>query len=226
MKKNNSYKCQYCKKNCKTFRVFSLHSATCVIKDRIELCDTPNSILGHKLWCESFKGTSRKDFSFATFCNHSDYHFFMNLANFCENIHAISSIDYMNWCIKEKLKFKFWTTDSAYIKFVKHFILHEDPVSAVIRSLQYIENIKKSFLIKEYFAVISPGVFLNSIEMGRISPWLLLLSNQTYKILGRLSKEQRCKYDFLVDKSIWSILEKRYINECFEIQSVLKNELL
>jgi hypothetical protein len=220
--KKTKFKCEHCNREFLKFSALSDHSNTCDIGIRKKEEHTKQAMLAHGLWSLSFKGTRRKNYSYDTFINHRDYKFFAKFSEFCINVKVISPEKYMDWCIKERMKLKSWTDELVYSRFVKYYLVHEDPIDAVLRSINYI----KSTLVDDYFNGVSPGLFLMAIEMGRISPWLYLLYWDSNAIVKKMSEEQIKRLYILIDSNIWSILLKRHKIVCEEIKKTLGKEKL
>ena len=199
------------------------HSSVCSARIRGEKEKEPNSQLAFLLWKESFRKTSRKNYEFNTFIAHRDYNFFIRIADFCLKLNISEPTKYMNWCIGNRLKFPMWTSELSYENFVKHSLVHELPADAVIRSLNFINTVFDG-QINVFFDTIKPGVFLNMIEMGRISPWLLVLHRGFYKLKKRFNSDQLQKFNNIVDETIWNILKRRHEETCKEISKVLLTE--
>lgn len=220
--KKIKFKCEACGRSFQKFSGLSNHSSNCEIAIRKNKEHTEEATLAHRLWCVSFKDTKRKNFEYDLFINHRDYNLFTNLAAFCLKLKVLDSEKYMDWCIKERLKIKLWTNELVYDKFIKHYLVHEDPVDAVIRSISYIKDLK----INDYFNTVQPGTFLTSLEMGRISPWLYLLYSRSNDILKRMNQDHINRLNLLIDSSIWSMLKKRHKDICEEIKKTIRKEVL
>ena len=216
------FKCEYCTKSFKTFIGLSEHSQLCEIGNRAKLQNTEEGRLAHKLWCISFKSTSRKKYDYGVFIKHRDYKFFFEFASFCCKVKALDPEKYMDWCIKERIKSKLWISEGVYERFVKNFLVHEDPVEAVIRSINYIKNLNKP----AYFKTVLPGSFLTAVEVGRISPWLYLLYWDSNAILNRMTSDHLNLLNKVIDPNIWSMMQRRHKDICEEIKKTLKKEIL
>jgi hypothetical protein len=220
--KKIKFKCEYCSRSFQQFLKLSEHTNICEFGKRIKIMDTEEGRIGHRLWRISFKGTNRKKFDYKEFTTHRDFKFFIELGTFCTKINALDSEKYMDWCIKERIKQKLWTSETNYEKFIKHYLTHEDPVEAVIRSINYI----KSLNITNYFNTVQPGTFINAIEFGRISPWLYLLYWNANVIFKRMNEDHNKRFNTVMDPSVWSMLQRRHKNICEEIKKTLKKEML
>jgi hypothetical protein len=220
--KKIKFKCDFCKRDFEKFSKLSEHSQTCEIGKRKKIEKTEEGQIAYRLWCLSFKDTKRKNFDYDIFINHRDYNLFARLATFCIKINVIDPENYMSWCIAERIKIKTWVSELTYEKYIKYFLTHEDPVDAVIRSINYI----KSQNIPNYFGTVLPGTFLMAIEMGRISPWLYLLYWHANDMLKRMNTEQINRLNYLIDQSVWAMLQRRHKNICPEIKNTLKKETL
>jgi len=216
------FKCEHCARVFQTFTGLSDHALICEFAKRANLQDTKEGQLAHKLWCISFKTTPRKKFDYSVFIKHREYKLFFEFAAFCCKVNALDAEKYMDWCIKERIKSKLWISEGVYSRFVKNFLIHEDPVDAVIRSIDFI---KKSGT-PNYFGTVHPGTFITLVEVGRISPWLYLLYWNSNVILKRMNADQLNYFNTVVDQSIWSMLQRRHKNICEEIKKTLKKEML
>lgn len=219
---SQEYKCQYCKKKFKAFLSLSKHSGKCLLKSRYDIRNHPVTVLALQLWTASFKGTYRKNFDFDAFARHRDYKFFIHFAEFCKLMDAINSESFMAWCIGERIKMKAWANELVYEKFIKNYIIHEDPVEAVIRSMRYIN----AFKIDDFFKNIEVGRLLNMLEMGRISPWILFLDKDFKYASRRMNEDQRRFYEKIVNQSAWSMVLRKNQVLCEKIKEILKAETL
>lgn len=224
--KKPKFTCEHCNRSFQQFFRLTEHNDTCEIGIRYKTKNTKQGMLAHNLWCISFKNTARKKYDYDVFIRHRDYKFFMDLSEFCCHINVINPEKYMDWCIKSRIKTKLWTSENNYDSFIKHYIVHEDPVDAVIRSINYIKNYSKDNNINGYFKNISPGVFLTAIEVGRISPWVYLLYWGSADILKRMNDEQKNRINILIEPSIWSMKQRMNKDICEEIKKTLKKEIL
>jgi hypothetical protein len=220
--KKPKFKCEHCARVFQTFFGLSEHSQLCEFGRRAKLQDTEEGRLAHKLWCISFKSTFRKKFEYSVFIKHREYKSFFELAVFCCKINVLDAEKYMDWCIKERIKTKLWVSEGVYERFIKNFLIHEDPVDAVIRSINYIKNLNRP----AYFKTVLPGSFLTAVEVGRISPWLYLLYWDSNAILTRMTKDHLSLLNKVIDPSVWSMMQRRHKNVCEEIKKTLKKEFL
>ena len=221
-KKSKKIICSFCDKKFKLQNRLDKHITSCTAKERLDNKDTPTSRLAHKLWSETFKNTGRKKYDFKTFSEHKDYTFFIKFSLFCLDLRIHDPSHYMLWCIDSRLKFIFWTEEATYEKFIKYFLVHEKPLDAVIRSITYmVENTGVN--AETFFDSVKPGVIINMLEMGRISPWIIILSpTYEWKLIRRCSQDQVNRYNNTFDKKIWQILKKKYASSCIEIEQALK----
>ena len=224
-KKSETFVCDYCHKKYKTQSGLIKHSAKCDIRERFSLQESPTSKLAHILWIESFKGSSRKKFDFKTFADHSEYNFFMKLSTFCITLNIDDPISYMNWCCDNKIKGIFWTLESNFEKYIKQFIVHEEPMAALKRSVQYISNIS-NLNISEFFSTVKSGILLNMLQCGRISPWIVILANNfCWDPLKHFNREQEAMYSGIVLSRIWHVLLKKHKEQIPELIEYLAKQV-
>ena len=220
--KKPKFKCEFCSRVFQQFFRLSEHTQNCEFYKRTSTQHTEEGITAHKLWSITFKDTARKKYDYATFIKHREYKFFMDFAAFCCKINVLDAEKYMDWCIKERIKPKLWSSEFTYERFVKHFLIHEEPVDAVLRSVNFINHQN----IDNFFATVHPGTFLTNIETGRISPWLYLLYWDSNAILSRMNEDHKKRLQMIINPSAWSMRQQLNKDICDEIKKTLKKEIL
>lgn len=218
--KKTEFKCGFCGKIYKSYPAYATHQEVCVMRHRANDSDTPNFRLAHELWIHSFVGC-RKKIDQYYFLTHKDYSFFYNFARFCIENKVNNPKEYMDWCIKERIKLPNWISDKTHEEYIKYMVIKEDPVTAVMRSIEFI----KSLECDDYFLKTEVGTILTHIHMGRISPWFVLLHNDGKDgLFKKATSEQKHYFNKLINTTVWNVLIKKNIDVCESIRIVLKNE--
>lgn len=207
----NTYTCFGCNKTFKTYRNLCNHEIQCDLLKKANV-KQDDDIIAHQLWVISFKGTNRKNFDFTTFYSHRDYNFFKKIAEHYISLKLINNgiyIDFFLWCMERKIKASEWVSDALYTDFIKQFQTKENPITAIIRSLEFIIT---KYDTAAFFADIQPGTFLTMIDMGRISPWFIYVCFEKiqHTVVKKMNSEQLQKFDQILNNSTWTILINRH----------------
>lgn len=77
-------------------------------------------------------------------------------------------------------------------------------------------------MLGEYFSSGGCNRILEDIEYGRVSPWIVLLSDATDKLLPRMNDEQVDRFFKLININMWEIKINRLKDEVEPLKSLLK----
>ena len=129
---------------------------------------------------------------------------------------------YGMWLLSNKISIYHWKKQSFYNQFLTSFISSENPRDAVIRSLSYIEDIG---YLGSFFKTCPVGRILTMIESGKVSPWLILLSDSGH-FISRLKGEKLDYFFKLINISVWEMKEKRFQKTCTKIRNDLSGVVI
>ncbi len=214
----NSEKCQFCSKpfvskcNCAASIRWSQR------KDKINV--QAYAIYEHfsKIWGDVPK--DQKHFlSNGRVCNP-----FINFAQFTFDNNAIKVKEFVKWLIAQKIPAHRWCKDSYYESYIKELLKKESPDSAVARSLKQIEKWTEvnSRPAVNYFKEASPIEFLFMLQAGRMSPWIIFVSETSDDLINRMTSEQQDILVKLMHPNIWTPLYNHRKQEVDELKADMK----
>lgn len=123
------------------------------------------------------------------------------------------------WLLKNKISVYHWKKNNFYTQFIQSYIMGENPRDAVTRSIDNIQHIDQ---FGSFFNDFSVGRILMMIETGKISPWLIILSDNSQNFITRLHGEQLAYFSKIINMDIWQRKMNRYPKICNTIKNELK----
>jgi hypothetical protein len=102
-----------------------------------------------------------------------------------------------------------WIVDSTYDKWLVDFLRYEDSLHSTERTLFTIDTYTKdkNILFEDFFELVNTNIATEMIKSGKITPWVIYLSQTGKKLLLRLDEEQIGILEEYLDVSFW---EKRF----------------
>lgn len=202
------YKCEHCGKNFKTENGLIKH--LCKTKKRWlekdELYFQKGFIIFQKF--NEIVLRARKEKTRDEFISSSYYDGFINLSKFLLSSPVAFTEKYYLYLFKNNIKMNIWDQYETYRKFLLDFYKTDDPTKALERTLGFIgkwaEN--KEVPWTSFFKDVSPGLAIDWIKYGRISPWILYCNQGSFGIslFERISDEQLNMIAIIIDPVIWN----------------------
>lgn len=207
-----SWTCEHCNV---TFSRISIDKHLCEKKRRYLARDNPIETLAYKMWLH----IQHIYFDIKYFENSLHYISFVSFAKFCIENQYINPLEFTAWVLRNKVPMVSWRRFEIYRQFVSSYIGAETPEHAIERSIDYI---KSKNMLGEYFSSGGCNRILEDIEYGRVSPWIVLLSDATDKLLPRMNDEQVDRFFKLININMWEIKINRLKDEVEPLKSLLK----
>lgn len=206
--------CEFCGKQAAKYSTIERHYENCQKRMRFEIRNTDEVQVAFRLW-NSIQTHTRK---IEDFENSNLYKTFLDFVTnmIDKNCHLI--YEYGIWLLKNKISIYHWKKTSFFEQFIHSFISGEHPRDAVTRS---IGNIEKTGKFGSFFDEYSTGRILMMIETGKISPWLIILSESSDNFISRLRGEQLAYFSKIINISVWQRKMDRYPKICQTIKSEL-----
>jgi hypothetical protein len=215
-----NYTCEFCDKSFAREKTLDTHP--CIMRDRYNQRTKSHVITAHELWKEinnlpsAFKAIEyfEKDKTYKAITDFTQY---------AEENNYTFIYDYGVWLLKNKIVERNWYKTEIYQQFLKQHLLTEHPREAVVRSIEYIANMDE---LGKFFKTCQVGKILTYIETGRISPWLVLLSDNKNDFIERLESEKLTYFNKLVNIDVWLSRMKRYEKSTNAIKNDLKGVVI
>lgn len=206
-------KCRFCEKVFKSEQTLSKH--LCVKKQRFSDKDTIGSQLGFRVFQRFFELTTlnKKPKTFLDFIDSQFYLAFVRFGRHLVDLNPIDSNDFIDFLIKKGVKLDEWHKDSLYTEYLKIHMEKEPVERAVERSIlemnSWAENNKKE--LKQFFTDINTVEAVFLLKSGRISPWVLYLSDSATDLMQDFTLEQLNIIKEVINPSRWqnTFMEKK-----------------
>jgi hypothetical protein len=129
---------------------------------------------------------------------------------------------YAEHLIKNGVKLADWSKDKIYDKYLLEYVKRETGLRAMERTIMYLTDwaTETGKPWQDYFKVVSTNRAVYDIRAGKISPWLLYLSETGDQLLTRFSEEQVKMIDEIRDPNFWLKIFKENTTEVAEVQDM------
>lgn len=214
--------CTFCKREFVREKSFLNH--LCEKKKRYLERDTKYFNIAFQAYDTFLKvSCRRKSTTTDHFITSTTYKAFISFGKYVLDINAVSPQDYVDYLIKNKTPIDDWVKDRVYEGYVRNLALKESPDRAVERNIILMESWANDTgkLIKDFFREISPGLAIQWIRSGRISPWVLFNCASGVELLQKFSDEQLMIGGEALNKKLWQGKFSRHLEYVYEIQDRL-----
>ena len=212
--------CKWCKKSFKSETTLAVHM--CVKKRRFADKDMSHIRLSHRAFQMFYDlNTSAKHpKSMEDFIVSPYYGSFVKFGRACQVNEWLQPELFTEWLIKTGVKLKLWISDAQYDKFLKEYVKKEPGLKALERTIIYMakwgEEHNEAW--QTYFVNVSPSRAVYDIRSGKVSPWVLYLSDTGGTLLERFNDEQVKMIQDNIDPPFWMKLFKKNKDEVAEIK--------
>jgi len=197
--------CKFCERTFKSEQTLAKHM--CTKKQRMADKDTIGAQLGYRVFQRFYElsTTGKKPKSFMDFIESQYYIAFVKFGRHLVALNPIDSNDFVDYVIKNAIKLSDWQKDKVYSDYLRIHMEKEPVDRAVERSIIEMGEWSKNsnMPLSDFFTHINTieAVFL--IKSGRISPWVLYLSDSSSKLLADFTEEQLALVKEVIDPRAW-----------------------
>lgn len=226
-KAKKEFQCKFCKRE--FVYETALLSHMCEKKRRWYAQDTRPARLGFMAWVEFMNSASiSKQYLYEDFIKSRLYNDFVKFGSYLVDLNPIEPQDFVSHLIKHNVKLKDWVKDYPYTTYVRNKLVKETPDAALTRSLHVAAEwaLDKNTSIECFFEEINTNTALHWIAQGKISPWFIMASSKSDKLLSRFNGEQAVLLSKYIDKVIWKVKIKKFREEFDNIKEILKEHNL
>lgn len=217
--------CQYCKKDFKSERTLSAHM--CVKKKRMLEKETIGSRLGFFVFQRFYDLTTnaKKQKTIDDFINSRYYLSFVKFGRHLADLRPIDSNAFVDYVINNGIDINDWHKDSTYFLFLKHHMEEEPYERAIERTLFEMQKWAddNGCSICDFFRNISTFEIVNMIKSGRISPWVIYLTNSGVEMLEKFSDEQLAIISDTINSDFWKNKFLRNRDDVIFVQQTLNS---
>ena len=212
--------CKWCKKTFKSETTLAVHM--CVKKRRFADKDMSHIRLSHRAFQMFYDlNTSAKHpKSMEDFIVSPYYGSFVKFGRACQVNEWLQPELFTEWLIKTGVKLKLWISDAQYDKFLKDYVKKEPGLKALERTIIHMSKWGEEHneAWQTYFVNVSPSRAVYDIRSGKVSPWVLYLSDSGGTLLERFNDEQVKMIQDNIDPPFWMRLFKKNKDEVAEIK--------
>jgi len=199
-------KCEFCNKEFKQATRFERH--ICEKKRRFLNKDTRTGQLAFEMFNKFNRHHHIKPKEpFKKFLTSKHYRAFETLAKFFMQVKPLDSNGYFDYLIKSNAPFRKWTSEDFYQAWVQERILTEPAPDAVERSIDTLQEYaqENQIQLEEVIDKLSGNRLALWLQTGRLSPWYVILSPHTRKILDKLDMEMLQSLDKILNPLYWRL---------------------
>ena len=201
-----TYICEYCKKNFQRESTLLAHS--CEKKRRWQSKDNQDVLVGFASFDLFYRiEMQSKPKEYKDFADSQYYTAFVKFGAYCINTQVIDQEQFTRWLIKNKAKLKDWPTDKMYLLFVQDHVKRESVERALER---FVEHAMATEYFETFWETANGYLIADWVEMGKISPWLLISSRRAQTALEIMPSECVDRIANCIDADYWG--KKRQMN--------------
>jgi len=207
-----TYKCQYCKRDFVKENSLSVH--VCEQKKRHQDQSERGVQLGLHAYIRFYEMTqgSAKLKTYDDFCTSPYYRAFVKFGRYCVNTRTVNPKQFLEWLLKNNKKIDNWASDRLYTEYLIQYLPLENIADALARTIEFgIDwSEKTSNPPHDCLRYGNTNGMVCAVAAGRISPWVIYLSESGQKFLSELSAEQIGMVWPYIDSDIWQKKFKDY----------------
>jgi hypothetical protein len=200
-----TYTCQYCNHKFTKEKTLAVH--VCEQKRRALARTERHVVLGFDTYNKFYKisQNAKGEKTYDEFARSPYYHAFVKFGSFVSNVNPLYPDKFIHYVITSGVKLDHWCRDELYDKYVVDLIKTEPVEVALERSINTMiawgDTNKASW--NHYFLYASPSRVMFDVKDGKISPWLMLNSNNGKTILKSFDDTQLTSVSAVMDLPFW-----------------------
>ena len=195
----------------------------CPKKRRMAEKDNLSSRLGFRVFQRFYEMTTagQQPKTFEQFINSKYYTDFVKFGRHLGHRDAIDTERFIDFVIKNGVKLRDWRKDFVYESFLQELMNKEPAERALERTLLTMSTwaTENNTTFNKFFDDVSTNEATHIIRSGRISPWVLYLSESAGSLLSRMSTEQGDMISEIINPSIW---QARFHKKQDDVQFVIE----
>ncbi len=214
--------CGYCDK---TFsRESTLQTHMCTVKHRDLAREEKYSRMAFKLFYRFYEFSTKRTKTWNEFIRNRYYNDFYKVGKYIVEINAVNTTQFIEFLVRSSLPIKQWTSPTVYETYVRELNKKEDVNSAVERNILLMQQwaTQTGHNWSEFFRKISPAQATMWIKSGRISPWVIYITDSAAGMFDRMSPEQIDMVKGYLDPGFWEIKMRNHSEEVERIRSILE----
>lgn len=194
----------------------------CPKKRRMAERDNLSSRLGFRVFQRFYELTTSQKTpkSFEDFINSQYYADFVKFGRYLGQRDAIDTESFTDFVITNGVKLRDWRKPHVYETFLQELMKKEPAERALERTIltlnEWAEENNTTY--NKFFDEVTTTEATHIIQSGRISPWVLYLSEKAGNLLARMNSEQGQLIHAVIDPKIWQV---RFANKPDDVEFVI-----
>lgn len=199
------FSCQYCGSKFAKEKTLAVH--VCEQKRRALAKTERHVVLGYDTYNRFYKITqnSKGEKSYDEFARSPYYNAFIKFGSFVSNVNPLYPDKFIDFVVRSGVKLDHWCRDELYDKYVLDLIKTEPVEVALERSIKHMMEWAEAnqSVWNHYFLYVSLSRATYDIKDGKVSPWLILNSNNGKAMLQKFNDEQLNSVGHVLDVPYW-----------------------
>jgi hypothetical protein len=223
IKSESKLECPYCNRRFSKPSTLSVH--LCSKKQRHLEINSTASRYAFQAFNRFFQITqyTKRSKTETEFISSPFYIEFYKFGNHVAGLEVIQPTLFIDFIIRKNIKLKEWTYLQWYYEFVDNIVKTEASDAAIERSLSEIDkwcqHNKVEFI--DFFSAISIDEAVDLIRLGKISPWMLYLSNTSSNLMNRFPQSYSASMSSIINPKVWTAKFTENADEMTNISDAL-----
>lgn len=223
-----TFTCQFCNHKFSREKTLAVH--VCEQKRRHLAKTERHVVLGFDAYNRFFKMSQnlKGEKTYEDFAKSPYYNAFVKFGSFVSNVNPLYPDKFINYVITSGVKLDHWCREELYDKYVVDLIKHESVETALERSIKHMiewgENSNASW--NHYFLYVSLSRAVFDVRDGKVSPWLILNSNNGKEMLRKFNDEQLNAISSIMDLPFWLNKFKKSTADVELVKQVIKESTI
>jgi len=183
-------------------------------------------VLGYDTYNRFYQTTqnNKGNKTYDDFARSPYYNAFVKFGSFVSNVNPLYPDRFIDYVVTSGVKLDHWCRDALYDDYVVHLIKTEAVETALERSISHMlswGNDNKAQW-NHYFLYVSLSRATFDIKDGKISPWVVLNSNNGKAMLKKFNDEQLTAVSAVMDVPFWLSKFKKLPADTELVKQVIK----
>tara|TARA_B110000503_G_C7052341_1_gene372883 strand:+ start:286 stop:990 length:705 start_codon:yes stop_codon:yes gene_type:complete len=216
--------CKWCEKGFRSDRTLAAHM--CPRKRRWADKEMTHVRLGYRVFQMFYElnTAQSKPKSMEDFIRSQYYEGFTKFGRSCIRNEYLQPEKFAEWLIKNGKKLADWSKDAVYDEWLLQYIKKEPGMKALERSIMHFATWSEEHTCswQDYFNEVSPARFVHDVRSGKVSPWVIYLSETGGEVLTRLADEQVKMIQDIIDANFWMKIFTKHPAEVTDIKNAVE----
>jgi hypothetical protein len=218
------FTCQFCNHKFSKEKTLMVH--VCEKKRRHLAKSEKHVVVGFDAFNRFFKLSQnlKGDKTYEEFSKSPYYNAFVKFGSFVSNVNPLYPDKFIDYIVRSGVRLDHWCRDELYDKYVVDLIKTEPVEVALERSIKTMIawGEDNNAVWNHYFLYASPSRIMFAVKDGKISPWLILNSNNGKNALKEFDDTQLQAIGNVMDLSFWLNKFKRQSSDVALVKQVVK----